>query len=215
MAARIPARSRRTACRRRSSPADIAERTRRFLSEVDGIEVRLTREGDAGLSRQGRVDRIRDSGADLVVSLHFNHLPQAHVTLVESFYAAAENIEESRAIRRAAGGGIELVQMSAPDLAFTEGSARLAKLMQRRVYGEVVHENPEATDAGVKRDTLFVLTRSLVPGALIELTCLSNPGEAERLEGSAYRDRLAAALADAVRDYRSSLEARPLGSLDT
>lgn len=177
--------------------------------------MRLTREGDAGLSRRGRVDRIRASGADLVVSLHFNHLPQTHVTLVESFYASAENIEESRAIRRAATDGGEFVHLGAPDRSFTDGSARLATLVQRRVYGEVAHENPKATDAGVKRDTLFVLTRSLVAGALVELTCLSNPAEAERLEGDDYRDGLAAAIADAVRDYRSSLESRPLGSLDT
>lgn len=194
--------------------ADIAARARRFLSEIEGIEVRLTREGDVGLSRQDRVDRIRAAGADLVVSLHFNHLPQTDVTLVESYYAAAENIEESRRIRAEAEGDA-LVRTTAPDLSFTEGSARLASLVQRRVFGEVAHGNADATDAGVKRETLFVLTRSFVAGALVELTCISNPGEAERLESEDYRDRLAAALADAVRDYRASLAERPLGALDT
>ncbi len=194
--------------------ADIAERTRRFLSEVDGIEVRLTREGT-------RACRARDGSIASATAAPISWCRCTSTTCRRRTSRwSSRSTRRPRTSRKAAPfvaprAGIELVQMSAPDLAFTEGSARLAKLMQRRVYGEVVHENPEATDAGVKRDTLFVLTRSLVPGALIELTCLSNPGEAERLEGSAYRDRLAAALADAVRDYRSSLEARPLGSLDT
>ena len=197
--------------------ADIAARARRFLSELDGIEVVLTREGDVGLSRAARVARVRAAGADLVVSLHFNHLPQTDITLVESYYAAAENVAESRALRRSAaagraGGLVAAGGRDEPDLGFTEGSARLARLVQRRVFGEVAHHNPDATDAGVKRDTLFVLTRSEVPGALVELTCLSNLAEAERLEGDAYRNRLAAALADAVRDYRASLRARPLGA---
>ena len=199
--------------------ADIAARARRFLSELGGIEVLLTREGDTGLSRAARVARVRAAGADLVVSLHFNHLPQTDVTLVESFYAGAENVAESRALRRsaAAAGGDGVVPAASagdPDLSFTEGSERLAGLVQRNVHAEVAHHEPDAIDAGIKRDTLFVLTRSEVPGTLVELTCISNPAEAERLESDAYKDRLAAALADAVRDYRASLETRPLGSTD-
>lgn len=192
---------------------DIAERTQRFLSEVPGVRVVLTRDGDEGLSRQRRVDRIRDSGADLVLSLHFNHLPQQDVALVESYYAGPENIAESLAVQHDQGL-ISVSAMSAVDTTFTEGSARLARYVQRRVFGEVSHANPSATDAGVKRDTLFVLTRSFVPGALVELSCVSNPGEAERLASPLYRARLAAALADAVRDYRRSVAERPLGDID-
>jgi len=62
---------------------DIAQRARLFLSEIHDLDVLMTREGDTGLSRQARVNRIKASGADLVVSLHFNHLPQSNVTLVE------------------------------------------------------------------------------------------------------------------------------------
>jgi len=51
-----------------------------------------------------------------------------------------------------------------------------------------------------------VLTRSFLPGALVEMTAISNPREAERLTQESYRNELAAALADAIRDYRASLE---------
>jgi len=191
---------------------DIGEQVDRFLSEIEGITVLMTRNGDEGLSRRQRVQRIRASQADLVLSLHFNHLPQQEVTLVESYYAGAENIAESLELQRqesarpvAAPAGI--------DPTLTEGSARLAGLVQERVYGEVARNNSAALDAGVKRETLFVLTRSFVPGALVELTCLSNPDEAVRLADPAYRTALAAALADAVRDYRRSLRQRPLGEM--
>jgi len=192
---------------------DIAERVSLFLSEIDGITVLMTRNGDEGLSRRRRVARVRDSGADLVLSLHFNHLPQQEVTLVESFYAGAENIAESLAVQRAASAE-PVSTANEIDTTFTEGSARLARLVQGRVYGEVARDNSAALDAGVKRETLFVLTRSFVAGALVELTCLSNPAEAEKLASEDYRTALAAALADAVRDYRRSVRQRPLGELD-
>ena len=59
-----------------------------------------------------------------------------------------------------------------------------------------------------------MLTRSFLPGALVEMTAISNPREAERLTQESYRNELAAALADAIRDYRASLEEHPLDALD-
>lgn len=197
---------------------DIARRVRLFLSELDDVEVVLTRERDRGLSRQSRVSRVRASEADLFVSLHFNHLPQSEITLVESFYAGPENIAESRALQRSDVGSGHLHRAAGKplaDLAFTRGSARFARLAQRRVFDEVGRGNRRALDAGVKSDTLFVLTRSFTSGALIELTCLSNAGEAERLTDEGYRDDLAAGLADAIREYRASLATRPLDGTGT
>lgn len=187
---------------------DIARRARVFLSELDDVEVVLTRENDRGLSRRSRVARVQAANADLFVSLHLNHLPQDHLTLVETYYAGPENIAESRALR--AVGARPRSRTAKRSLAFTEGSQRLAIFLQRRVLHEIRHENPEVIDAGIKRDTLFVLTRSFTPGALVELTALSKPEEAERLTDAGYRDRLAAALADAIRDYRASLELAPV-----
>lgn len=192
---------------------DIAERTRRFLGEIPDIEVLLTREGDTGLSRQKRVKRIRESGADLVVSLHFNHLPQPQVNLVESFYAGRENILESRELQREAGVNLHSADEDI-DLGFTNGSKRFSTLIQNRILNEVRKDNLGTIDAGAKSDTLFVLTRSFTAGALIELTCISNPKEAERLTTESYKNELSAAIADAVRDYKDSLETRPLDALD-
>ena len=200
---------------------DIARRVRLFLSEIDGIDVVLTRERDHGLSRLNRVSAVRRSEADLFVSLHFNHLPQSGITLVESFYASPENIVESRERRRARSdaempGALRRTAADPlPDLLFTRGSARFAHLAQRRVYDEVGRDNGEALDAGVKEHTLYMLTRSFTAGALVELTCLSNAEEAERLTDESYRDGLAAGLADAIREYRASLETNPLDGSGT
>ncbi len=191
---------------------DIARRVRLFLSEFADVEVLLTREYDYGLSRQDRVDSIRKSGADMVISLHFNHLPQTDITLVESYYAGPENIAESRAARNAEKSTPGLLKTQAhvdEDLSFTQGSKRLATTLQQKVFNEVSYENDSADNAGVKQETLFVLTRSFTPGVLIELTCISNVAEAEKLNTEEYRNRLAAALADGIRTYRESIEQSP------
>lgn len=190
---------------------DIAQRVKRFLGEEENLEVLMTRDSDYGLSRQNRVNRIQQSGAELVVSLHFNHLPQTDITLVESFYAGRQNILESRALQRQAGATLPVADEEL-DLSFTEGSARFAGMVQRGVHAQVQSGQADAIDAGAKAETLFVLTRSFVPGALVELTCISNPAEAERLTTEAYRNELAASIADAVRQYRDSVGEHPLGA---
>lgn len=196
---------------------DIARRARLYLSEFDDISVVLTREHDHGLSRQSRVDAIRRSQADVVISLHLNHLPQREITLVETYFAGPENIRDSlQTQRKKAASRLELLRHTAnskePDLSFTQGSARLAKILQQKVFNEVRFHNDDADDAGVKRETLFVLTRTATPSVLIELTCLSNHGEADKLATAEYRSRLAAALVDGIRSYRESLINRPLDS---
>lgn len=190
---------------------DIALRTELFLSEIGDIKVILTRQKDVGLSRQARVAAVKRSNADLIVSLHLNQLPQTHVTLVESFYAAPRNIAESQSKQRAqhrhtASGMIRTAASTeSEDLTFTERSARLARIMQKRIFDEVKQNNSRTANAGVKQDTLYVLTRSFTPGVLIEMTCLSNADEAERLTTVDYRNRLAAAVADGIRDYLRTL----------
>ena len=197
---------------------DIARRVRLFLSEFDHIDVQLTRNHDYGLSRQERVDAIKQTAADLVISLHFNHLPQSKINLVESFYAGPKNIENSQNARLEAhlnlpSGQPQLTRAAhaaAADLNFTEGSERLARTLQQHVYSEVNLGDDDAQNGGVKQETLFVLTRSFTPGVLMEISCLSHAAEADRLMSDDYRNRLAAALVDGIRSYHDSLKRQPL-----
>jgi len=180
---------------------DIAKRAERILEKQHNINVLLTRDSDKGMSRKSRVQRVKNSNADMIVSLHLNHLPQTDVNLVETFYAAPHNIQESIEKQQAARKGFLKTNAQRPDFSFTNGSKTLASLMQKNVYEEVIQTNPDTDNAGVKQDTLYILTRSFTPGVLIELSCLSNIQEAERLSEPAYRQRLAEALARGVREY--------------
>lgn len=172
---------------------DMAKRVELFLSEIDNVDVIMTRSTDRGMSRQSRVNKIQAVDADVVVSLHFNHLPQTDVNLVESFYADRHNVIESLEKQNRSPSSV--------NLDFTSASKDLAGILHKKVFNEVASVNENVTDAGVKNDTLFVLTRSFTPGVLLELTCISNPAEAERLATEEYRNQLAASIADGLRDY--------------
>ena len=80
-----------------------------------------------------------------------------------------------------------------------EWSRRFATEIQSKVFAAVQSRNPRAIDAGVKDDEFYVLTRTGIPGALVEMTCLSNSDEEQRLGTESYRNELAMSLMDAIR----------------
>lgn len=186
---------------------DMAKRVELFLSEIENVDVVMTRTKDVGMSRQNRVNKIKAVNADVVVSLHFNHLPQTDINLVETFYADRHNIIESLTKQKKSPGSV--------NLDYTNASRTLAHIMHNKVFNEVANANaPGAViDAGVKRETLFVLTRSSTPGVLLELTCISNPAEADRLATPEYRDQLAASIADGLRDYLMDIHSEKFDDL--
>jgi len=188
---------------------DIAQRTRLYLSQFPSIDVILTRETDQGMSRLERIQKIKNSNADLLISLHFNDLPQTDVALVETFYAGNRTARASLNKQQDDG---KLVlnnnktnqQYRSNKFSFTQSSQQLAAILQRNIFNEIRSTNSSVVNAGVKKDRLFVLTGSNKPSALIELTCLSNPAEANRLITNEYRNRLSKAIADGILQYHQS-----------
>lgn len=179
---------------------DIAQRVQHLLAEHPHIDVVLTRQDDKGYSRTVRMLKVQATQPDILLSLHFNNLPQKNLTLVESFYAARNNIRESESGR---SSRISLAARHSRDAGypFVNESRRLADLLQSHLFNQVSQDNPSAINAGTKADTLFMLTRSYLPATLIELTCLSNSSEERRLMTSKYRQEIAVALAKGILEY--------------
>ncbi len=191
---------------------EIAAKVANILDKQQGINVILTRNSDEGMSRQERLNRVTRNQGDLVVSLHLNHLPQTELNLVETYFAGPKNIVESLQ-KRMAESATGMIKISSQadrrlshstagvDLSFTKGSKKIASLLQERVFNTVKQSNPNTKNAGVKQDTLYMLTRSFTPGVLIEISCLSNEHEANLLSDENYLQRIAAALANGITDF--------------
>ena len=58
----------------------------------------------------------------------------------------------------------------------------------------------------MKQAPFVVLIGAAMPSVLAEISFLTNPQEAKLLKSSAYRQRIAEALFDAVRKYQTSLK---------
>jgi len=186
---------------------DIAKRIRTLASLYSDIDIVLTRDDDIGMSRQSRIDTIAAQNPDLLISIHLNSLPQSNITLVETYYASdadmllaklhSNNIQQNHTALGKMHSGRSTIDRRQRGIL----SHDLANLVQSAVFSTVQSHNPRAIDAGVKSDSLFVLTGSNVPGVLIEMTCLSNAEEASRLETESYRTELAETLMRAIRQF--------------
>jgi N-acetylmuramoyl-L-alanine amidase len=78
----------------------------------------------------------------------------------------------------------------------------LAELMQKMAVASTRDRYPDVLDGGVHTAGFYVLVGARMPSILLETGYISNPLEEQRLASDDYRQRLADAVANAVRAYR-------------
>lgn len=77
-------------------------------------------------------------------------------------------------------------------------SDRLARYVNSRMASAL---RPK-TNRGAKRARFYVIRNTLCPAVLVECGFLTNNAEAKRIQTTDYQEKLAAAIADGVVDYR-------------
>lgn len=188
---------------------DIAERTRDALI-AHGFEVVMTRTSDASMSLQQRAARANAKDGDIFVSIHLNALQPATAKGIETYYLGPSDSPEHDAIAAAENqdSGYSLSDMrSLLERIFADArrdeSRRLAEAVQLTLVRTMRRVDPELTNRGVKMAPFVVLVATEMPAILAEVACLSNAGEAERLNTPGYRQTLAEALAAGIRAFAS------------
>jgi N-acetylmuramoyl-L-alanine amidase len=81
--------------------------------------------------------------------------------------------------------------------------------VQREMLDKVRSTNKTVKDLGVKQAPFVVLIGASMPSVLAEISFITNPQEAKLLKSSAYRQRIAQALFDGIRQYQGSLKRAP------
>lgn len=168
----------------------IAMRVREKLSSVENLHVALTRYDDTTINIDSRTDVIKNIGAHFVLSLHLNAIPQEHISLVESYYKTNRRVDPSK--------GDFYIKSSSSKV---KASHSLARSVQAKVFQTVQKHNKVSIDAGLKTSPMRILSQNSIPGALVEITCLSNPEEEKRLRTDAYLDELATGIAEGVKEF--------------
>ena len=186
---------------------DLAERTRKLL-EAKGFEVVMTRAGDETLSLKERATTANQKRGDIFVSIHLNSLRPDGPSGVETYYLGPSEHPEHDAIASIENEHSGYAMADLRTLldgiyldARRDESKRLAQSVQQSIMRRMRKADPDIDDRGVKTAPFVVLVATDMPAILAEVSCLSNPDEAERLGKADHRQAIAEALAGGIQGF--------------
>jgi N-acetylmuramoyl-L-alanine amidase len=178
---------------------DTARRLKTLL-EAAGYRVVLTRDDDRYVDLGDRAAIANLAKADLFLSLHFNALENDHRTSGIEVFTFAPQFQDS-AEAWGAGQRPDRERYASPVNAFDYWSVALAQPLQRELLQDL-----DASDRGKKLMHLGVLRPLKCPGVLVECGFLTSDAEVRKIVTPAYRQKIAQALANGIRDYTALVE---------
>ncbi len=190
----------------------IARRLKSLIDVEPNMRALLTRDGDFFIPLEGRVEKAQRVKADLFVSIHADAFVKPHVR-GSSVFALSEHGATSPAAQRLAKnennadliGGVNLsrkdryLDMTLADLRLTAQISDSLKLA-RAVLGELGGVN-FLHKGNVEQAGFAVLKAPDIPSILVETAFISNPDEEQRLNDTAYQEKIAIAILRGIKGY--------------
>jgi N-acetylmuramoyl-L-alanine amidase len=189
---------------------DIAHRAAPLLARELGISTLLTRDTDDRVALEERVAKANAFGADLFVSIHCNADPSRSARGFISFVLDGSHdrhslslLERENAAPVSSADDFQRFLEQFDDRLAAARSTQFARLLQRSTLASLEPSYPDAIDGGVRGAGFYVLAGARMPAVLFETSFVSNELEGRRLGTSRYRQKLADAIVNAVRAYKS------------
>jgi N-acetylmuramoyl-L-alanine amidase len=197
---------------------DVALRLRELLMDRLGKKTLMTRATDVFIELDDRAKFANAQKADLFVSIHINSHPSPNVRGIELYhFGIASDRRAMQVAARENGDTIDhardLVDLIKADLALSkriEESQNLAwetKLAIVNLVGMAYNLD----DHGVKTAPFYVLRYTAMPSILAELSFISNSSDEKLLRSSGYRQKMAEALFEGIRNYLNSAQVASAG----
>jgi len=191
---------------------DVAKRLGKLLQTRLRADVIFTRQNDTFIPLETRTAIANQEQADLFVSIHANSSRDEDARGVETYYlnftSNAASLEVAARENAASDKSIHELQDVVKKIALKEKieeSREFATDVQRSLHGGLAHKNPEIRDRGVKKAPFVVLIGANMPSILAEISFVSNPTDARKLDTSEYRQRIAESLYKGIAKYVSGL----------
>lgn len=190
---------------------DVAHRAAPLIARELGISTLLTRDSDVYVPLAERTARANAFRADLFISIHCNAAESSTGHGVMTFVLASSNDQQASAIAArenssSVAASSELARVIAGLQTGTHlESQHFAGLLQRAALASAGARYPGLTDRGVKSAGFYVLAGAEMPAVLFETSFISNPTEEARLDSADYRQKMADAIANAIRAYRDGV----------
>ena len=187
-------------------------KTVRSILQSQGIEARLTRSGDTFIPLYDRVELAHKHGADLFMSIHADGFTQPSASgasvfalsnrgassAMAKYLSDRENAADELAGKKATDKDhllqqvlFDLVQTDTIKNSLTLGSHVLKKI--RPVHKLHSQHTEQAA--------FVVLKSPSVPSVLVETSFITNPGEEKLLGTTAFRHKIATAIASGIVSY--------------
>lgn len=202
---------------------DVARRLAVLVKEKLDCNVIMTRDKDVFVGLEERPALAKTRGADLFVSVHVNAHRRRSARGIETYIqglqasdrdametAARENAMSTKRMSEL-GSEIErfLADLKKDDK--VEESIHLAHTVQTSLVDTIRPAQKSVVDLGVKRAFFYVLINTEMPSILAEVGFISNPDEEKLLKTPAYRQKIAEALFDGIKNYMDSMTPRIAG----
>jgi N-acetylmuramoyl-L-alanine amidase len=185
---------------------DIGKRLRDIIQSKLDCQVVMTRDSDVFVDLDARPVVARKQNADLFISIHANASRNRRASGVETYLL---NLTKDRGIMEVAARENATTMKNMSDINSIlfdlvldnkrDESLELAHKVQHSLVKDL-----KVIDKGVKQGPFLVLYGASVPSILTEVGFISNPSEEKRLRSPKYRQEIAEAIFDGVKDYIES-----------
>jgi N-acetylmuramoyl-L-alanine amidase len=188
---------------------DIAKRLAKLLKTA-GMELILTRATDRLVSLSDRVNIAENSHADLFISIHANANRIRSLKGFEVYYVSSRVNDSQRALSASKETALDFdntcfasdsLNLKATLWDMIYSSSRAESIELSRYICQAAHNNLDAKILGIKDARFYVLKGTHIPAVLIEIGFLSNYDEERLLKDIYYRQRIAEALAQGIKNY--------------
>lgn len=175
----------------------LSERVEELLKQ-EGIRTFMTRRDDTYIPLERRSDLSNRHQADAFISIHLNADGESDETAgLETYYCSRKRLGDVARLRTRLG-------IPAGDIIRDGRSEWLAGMIHNSI-----REATGVESRGVRDSNFHVIMHSEAPSVLIECGYLTNDAEARRLKDGMYQEKLAGAIAGAVKKYLLASRVNP------
>ena len=174
---------------------DIVARLGLLLRRL-GVEVIYTRRDDSYVALEKRAEIANLADADLFLSVHANSSDSPSARGVETYYTKTYSSTNARShADDESNPNLRNVNWTGVDIrAKVRDSHQFATSIQKALYSMLAPKNPGLRNRGVKDAQYVVLTGTMMPAVLAEISFVSSPADENHLQNANYRQQIAQAL---------------------